>query len=145
MPIIRPFAAGDQEAARRLIVEGLAEHFGFVNKAINADLEDIAASYSDGTFLVAELDGEIVGTGALIYAGDGFGRIVRMSVRKSHRRHGIATAILQRLIDRARALGCRYAVLETGFWRDSIGFYKSQGFRETSRDAYGPNLMLDLQ
>ncbi len=32
---IRPFAPGDQEAARRLILEGLVEHFGFVDEALN--------------------------------------------------------------------------------------------------------------
>lgn len=143
-PLIRPVAPGDQVVARRIIIEGLGEHFGVVNEASNPDLDDIASSYRGETFLVAELGGEVVGTGALIYEGDGFGRVVRMSVRKEHRRKGVASAVFARLIDEARSRGYREIVLETGFWKDSIGFYKSRGFRETSRDAYGPNMRLEL-
>jgi len=142
--LIRPFEAGDQAVARRLILEGLGEHFGVVQEAFNPDLDDIASSYGSETFLVAELGGEVVGTGALIYEGDAFGRIMRMSVRREHRRKGIASALLERLIEQARSNGCRQVVLETGFWKDSIGFYRSRGFRETSRDAFGPNMALHL-
>ena len=142
--LVRPFRPDDQVAVRRLILDGLGEHFGVVDEGINSDLDGIAATYADATFLVAELGTQIAGTGALVYEGDGIARIVRMSVRKEQRRCGIATAILARLLDEARASGYRQAVLETGFWRDSIGFYKSRGFRETSRDAYGPNMALDL-
>ncbi len=143
-PLIRPFEPGDQVIARRIIVDGLGEHFGVVKEAFNPDLDDIASSYRGETFLVAELGGGVVGTGALIYEGDGFGRVMRMSMRKEHRRKGIASAVLERLIDEARSRGYRQVVLETGFWKDSIGFYKSRGFLETSRDAYGPNMRLEL-
>ncbi len=142
--LVRLFRPDDQPVVRRLILAGLGEHFGVVDEAINSDLDDIAATYADATFLVAELSGEVVGCGALVYEGDGIARIVRMSVRKQYRRWGVATIILEALLDRARTFGHRQVVLETGFWRDSIGFYKSRGFRETSRDAYGPNMALDL-
>ena len=142
--LIRPFRPADQQVVRRLILDGLGEHFGVVDEAINSDLDDIAAAYAEATLLVAELDGEIVGCGALIYEGDSIGRVVRMSVRKQLRRSGIATTILHALLDRARSSGYRQVVLETGFWRDSISFYKGQGFHETSRDAYGPNMALEL-
>ncbi len=142
--VVRLFRPEDQADARRIIIDGLGEHFGVVNETINSDLDDIATTYADATFLVAELRGAIVGTGVLVYEGDGIARIARMSVRKKDRRSGVATAILRRLLDEGRASGYRQAVLETGFWRDSIGFYKSRGFRETSRDHYGPNMALEL-
>ncbi|MGB2695266.1 MAG: GNAT family N-acetyltransferase [Dehalococcoidia bacterium] len=142
--VIRPFATKDQDAARRIIVDGLAEHFGHVDEDVNADLEDITTSYAGDVFVVAVDAAAVVGTGALIYAGDGIGRVVRMSVRRRDRRRGIASAILARLIAHARERGYWRVVLETGNWEDSIGFYASCGFHETSRDAGGPNLALDL-
>ena len=69
--IIRPFAATDQDAARWLILEGLGGHFGFIDETMNPDLDDIALTFSDAVFLVAEIDGVIVGTGGLMVRDDG--------------------------------------------------------------------------
>ena len=77
---IKPFESGDQEPVRRLILAGLAEHWGEIDPGLNPDLEDIAASYEDATFLVAWLDGRIVGSGALVPRSDEAAEIVRMSV-----------------------------------------------------------------
>jgi hypothetical protein len=65
--LIRPFAPADQAAARALILEGLGEHFGQIDPALNPDLAEIAAFYlaRGHLFLVAEADGMLVGTGAL--------------------------------------------------------------------------------
>ena len=41
---IMPFSPVHQEEARRLILEGLGEHWGWIDEKINTDLEDIAAS-----------------------------------------------------------------------------------------------------
>ena len=42
---IRPIRVGEEADARRLILEGLGEHFGFVDETINTDLTDIRALY----------------------------------------------------------------------------------------------------
>ena len=131
---IRPFRVEDQQKARQLILDGLGEHFGIINEGLNPDLDDIAAGYARDLFLVAEQVGVIVGCGALIYEGDGIARVQRMSVPRAFRRQGIAGAILERLIADARLLWCWRVVLETGFWEDSVGFYTSRGFVETSQD-----------
>jgi hypothetical protein len=44
--LVRPFRPADQVAARALIEEGLGEHFGFIDRDANPDLDDIAASYA---------------------------------------------------------------------------------------------------
>ncbi len=141
---IRTFCVEDQKMARQLILDGLGEHFGIINEELNPDLDDISASYAGDLFLVAEQAGVIVGCGALIYEGDGIARAQRMSVLQNLRRQGIARAILDRLITEARLQGRWRVVIETGFWEDSVGFYTSWGFFETSRDPWGPNMAFDL-
>lgn len=131
---IRPFQAKDQEAARRLILEGLRQHWGFLDESKNPDLDDIAAGYAHGVFLVAHLDNKLVGTGALLPegrpGGEPAGRIVRMSVAANCRRRGIGGRILQALLDRAHARGYRRVFLETtATWADATAFYRAHGFR----------------
>lgn len=131
---IRPFQPHDQEAARRLILEGLRQHWGFLDESKNPDLDDIAASYAGGVFLVAYLGGELVGTGALLPEegprGEPAARLVRMSVAAHYRRQGIGGRILQALLEQARARGYRRVFLETtATWDDATAFYRAHGFR----------------
>jgi GNAT superfamily N-acetyltransferase len=145
--LIRPFITADQEAARRLILNGLGEHFGFVDETRNPDIDDITAHYiAEGqAFIIAEIDGTLVGTGALIGEDERTGRIVRMSVAREMRRKGIAQALMARLIELARERGYSRLVLETNLgWGDAIGFYQRCGFREYERGEGLTHLALDL-
>ncbi len=63
---ITPFAPADQAEVKALILAGLAEHWGVLDPSLNPDLDDIAASYRQATFLVARCGDRIVGTGALL-------------------------------------------------------------------------------
>ena len=144
---IRPFAPADQEPVRRLILSGLGEHLGFVDEARNPDLDDIAASYlaAGHAFIVAELGGELIGTGALIEEAPGVGRLVRMSVAPAHRRRGIGHALVAHLTDLAECRGYRRLVLETNDdWDDAVRLYLSCGFVEYDRSAGEVHLTLDL-
>ena len=42
---IRSFEVGDQEQARWLILEGLGEHFGYIDETLNPDLDNILHNY----------------------------------------------------------------------------------------------------
>ncbi|MGC8781077.1 MAG: hypothetical protein ACP5UQ_09455, partial [Anaerolineae bacterium] len=66
--LIRPFAPTDQPAVRRLILEGLGEHFGVIDETLNPDIDDIAAHYTarGHVFLVAVADDEVIGSAALV-------------------------------------------------------------------------------
>ena len=88
---IQRFTPADQQAARALILQGLAEHWGELDLSLNPDLNDIAASYAAGVFLCAWLEGNLVGTGAIVPEGEGVMRVARMSVQRERRRTGIAT------------------------------------------------------
>ena len=68
-----------------------------------------------GAFLVARLDGEPVGCGAVKPGpADGTGEVKRMYVVPSARGRRIAEQVLQHLERAARELGYRHLVLETG-------------------------------
>jgi GNAT superfamily N-acetyltransferase len=142
---IRAFTADDQDAARRVILAGLGEHFGEIDEGRNPDLNDIAASYRDGVFLVALQDGALVGTGALVRRTRSVGQIVRMSVDRQYRRRGIASAVLAGLLDEARASGYRWAMLGTNDdWADALAFYEARSFTEIGRAFGGAGFARDL-
>ncbi len=145
---IKPFESRDQEPVRRLILAGLAEHWGEIDPGLNPDLDDIAASYEDATFLVAWLDGRIVGSGALVPKSDEAAEIVRMSVVSELRGRGIGKSMLNRLCREAAEAGFRRLVLETtSTWDDVIEFYKRFGFRvtHTREGPFGGEVHLSLE
>ena len=136
----------DQAATRALVLEGLRGHFGDAfDPSFNPDLDDIAASYTTtGCFLVATIDGELIGTGALVLDGSS-ARVVRMSTAASRRRKGVGSAVLRALVERARDAGCASVSLATNVeWADAIGFYRAFGFVETGRGASGVRFELSL-
>lgn len=146
-PIVRPFAATDQAAARRLILGGLGEHFGTIDESLNPDLLDITATYLEPGhwFVVVEVAGELVGTGALRRHGDGVGELVRISVGPRHRRQGIGQAIVAHLIAAAQQAGITRLLVETNLdWEEAIRLYERFGFREYDRDAISVFMCLDV-
>ena len=143
---IRPFAPTDQAAARALILEGLREHWGWLDPRLNPDLVDIAASYiaPGHVFFVAEIGQTLAGTGALIIHGD-MGQIVRVTVRSQWRRRGSGRALVIALLDAARARGLIRVWMETNDdWSDAIGLYRRCGFQEFDHREGCVFMALDL-
>lgn len=129
---ILPFQPEDQSEVKRLILAGLAEHWGTLDPNKNSDLNDISRNYAKAVFLVARLNNQIVGTGALIPKSDDTAEVVRMSVVTNMRQKGIGRKILQRLYEQAKSNGYKRLVLETtGTWHEVIEFYKRFGFQIT--------------
>ncbi len=144
---IRDFAREDQAAVRSLILEGLRGHFGDAfDASFNGDLDDIAASYvARGCFLIATIEGAIVGTGALVLEDAESARVVRMSTAAPHRRTGVGSAVLTALVKRARDAACERVALATNTgWADAIAFYQAFGFTETVRSDAGVSFELRL-
>jgi len=126
---IIPFQSADQPAAKALILDGLVEHWGFLDESKNPDLDDIATSYANGTFIVAWRDDEIIGTGAFKPHSEKQVEIVRMSVAKEMRRQGVGQQILSELCKIASEKGYAEVILETTeTWQDVIDFYLQYGF-----------------
>jgi GNAT superfamily N-acetyltransferase len=130
--ILQSFQPADQAEVKALILAGLVEHWGVLDPTKNPDLEDIAASYSTATFLVARHEGRIIGSGALLPRADNAAEVVRMSVASDWRRKGVGSKILTALIDHARQAGLQRVILETtATWQEVIDFYLASGFRIT--------------
>ena len=130
--LIRPFREEDQAPAKKLILNGLSERWGWLDPRKNPDLEDIRSYFAEGVFLLAEHRGEIVGTGGLLQGGEGRAQIVRVHVAEHVQRQGLGSLILSKLCEKAMELGCQRVFLETTeSWEDVIRFYESNGFHIT--------------
>lgn len=141
---LRPFQPSDQPIVKQLILAGLVEHWGVLDPTLNPDLNDIAHTYAAGDFIVACINGEIIGTGAIIPENKN-GRVVRMSVKKEKRRLGIATVILNHLIEIAKDKGYEQVVLETtSTWQDVIQFYLRNNFTITHHADGDTHFVLSL-
>ena len=88
-----------------------------------------------GRLLLAECEGEPAGVGALRMLGDDVAEIKRMYVSPDWRDRHLGSAILDRLLDEARARRSRIVRLDTcRFMNDAQRLYRSRGFKE--RPAY---------
>lgn len=138
--VIAEFQVADQPSVRALLEASMRERWVTFDPSANADLIDIAASFRDGVMFVAKDGSAIVGCGGLVCENENTARVLRMSVAKKHRRQGIATALLQRLINYAAENGYGTVVLETtATWSDAVAFYERQGFvavREEDGDRH---------
>ena len=79
-------------------------------------------------FLVAHVDGQVVGT--VLGGYDGFrGWVYHLAVASEHRRAGIGRALMQQIEGRLRALGCPKINLQirTGN-AEALAFYARLGF-----------------
>ena len=120
------------DAVRSLILEGLRDHWGTLDPALNKDLDDLSTAYVDGTTLVACHRGEVVGTGTVHRRDSNTAEIVRMSVAPTARRTGLGRRLTDALIDEARGWGMHRVVLETSAdWTEVVEFYVRCGFTLT--------------
>jgi GNAT superfamily N-acetyltransferase len=142
-------AAFDGEVARRLVAyldADLDERYAADDAAmegepdhamLNVLTSDVAPPL--GTFLVAWLDGEPVGCGALRPAPTGeagTAEVKRMYVMSAARGRGISRALLEGLESAARELGYHRVVLETGVRQhEAMALYESAGY--TPIESYG--------
>jgi ribosomal protein S18 acetylase RimI-like enzyme len=91
-------------------------------------------------FLVAELDGRILGT--VLGGFDGRrGMMYHLAVNQGYRKKGIATKLVDELELRLRAKGCmRYYLIVFPDNQDAISFYEANGWKRMPLHAYGKDL-----
>jgi ribosomal protein S18 acetylase RimI-like enzyme len=142
MLIIRPYERMDHDAVYELHYAAL-QHAG-ADAGLGPwddDLHHVEDVYQrqGGEFLVAEMDGVVVGMGALTHSGPGRGEIRRMRVAPSHQRRGIARRLLAELERRAAAFGYARLHLDTTTAQTAAQrLYLSAGYREVGRKHEGP-------
>jgi putative acetyltransferase len=89
----------------------------------------------DATFLVAIVNAEVVGCGAIMNRGE-YAELKRMFVLPTCRGLGIGRRMLATLEEKARRLGLRWVMLETGVSQpEALRLYERAGFRR--REPYG--------
>ena len=79
-------------------------------------------------FVVAELDGEVVGFGALHVMWQDLAEVRTLAVDLSHKRQGLGAAMLSELLQRAQALGINRVFCLTF----EVAFFQSHGFETIS-------------
>jgi ribosomal protein S18 acetylase RimI-like enzyme len=101
------------------------------------DLADIAATFLavGGEFLVAELDGHLVGMGGTRPDHDGTAHVLRVRVHPATRRRGIGRALMGALEDQARRSGLQRMFLDTATNQpEAMAFYESIGYYAVGRE-----------
>jgi len=84
-------------------------------------------------FLVAEINGEIVGTVMGLYSGN-FALIYHLGVLPEYRLRGIGRRLVMEVLERLKKKGARFAfVIVHSRHRDALGFYRKLGFRSVGK------------
>ena len=102
------------------------------------DLADVAANFlaERGEFLVAELNGHVVGMGGYRPGADGCAEVLRVRVHPATRRRGIGRALMAELEGRAARDGLRSMHLDTATNQpEAMAFYRGLGYREAGREC----------
>ena len=92
--------------------------------------EELDGRDHEGIHLVAVVDGELVATCRVLLVGTA-AQFSRLAVRRSARRRGIATALLQLADEETRALGGRRLVLHAQTYAQTL--YERAGYRTLGR------------
>jgi len=116
---IREARTTDVRVVRRLVDDYSGERI-LLSKATVTLFEDIQEFY------VAELDGEVVGCGALQVLWEDLGEVRTLAVDKAHRGKGIGDLLLRRLLQQARHVGVNRVFCLTF----EVEFFARHGFSE---------------
>lgn len=128
----RRATSGDRDEIVALVYSALKE-FGLVPepKGVDADLENVESSYSDGYFGVIEHNGKIVTTYALFHIDNSVAEIRKMYAKPEVRGKGLGRWMVNHLIEIAKHNDYRTIELETASpLVDAIALYKKLGFTE---------------
>jgi amino-acid N-acetyltransferase len=131
--VVRPARAGDIRVIRE-IVRPLAESRVLVSKD--------AVTYYEALqqFRVAELDGVVVGCGALHVMWEDLAEIRTLAVRPEATGSGVGSQLLEALVEDARALGLRRLFCLTF----EVDFFTRHGFEPIEGQAVEPAVYAEL-
>jgi GNAT superfamily N-acetyltransferase len=97
-----------------------------------------------GDVIFAELNGEVVGTCALLYE-DGVYELAKLAVTDSAKGKGIGKLLSLEIIRRARAKGARRLILTTNSrLKAAVDLYEKLGFHEIFRGEHPKYQRVDL-
>jgi amino-acid N-acetyltransferase len=131
--MVRAARTSDVRAIRALVAP-LAERRVLLNK------EAVAYYESVSDFVVAEVDGQVVGCGALHVLWEDLGEVRTLAVDASALGTGVGTAVLERLVERARDLGLSRLFCLTF----ETTFFGRHGFEPIEGQAVDPQVYAEL-
>ena len=138
---IRPFESKDAAvvwALHNRALNAVGAHAG--DGPWDEDLHDVERTYLDtgSEFLVATIDGKVVGMGALVPHSDGTGEIKRMRVEPDQQGQGIGKALLNHLEAAAAKRGITRLFLDTTEQQTvARHLYESNDYVEEGRHQHG--------
>ena len=139
--IVRDYTPEDAAAFRDLNLAWVEKYFT-VEPEDRAQLEDPQTHILDkgGAILIAELEGEAVGTVGLVPGhGPGVLELIKMSARSDIQGRGIGRALMEAAIAKSRDMGATKIWLETNTILDAaLALYRKSGFRELTGDELTP-------
>ena len=131
--VIRPARTSDVRAIRALVAP-LAERRVLLNKEAVAYYESVT------DFVVAEVDGRVVGCGALHVLWEDLGEVRTLAVADEALGTGVGYAVLERLVERARLLGLSRLFCLTF----ETAFFERNGFAPIEGQAVDPEVYAEL-
>jgi amino-acid N-acetyltransferase len=131
-PTVRPAAEADVPA----IVEVVNEN-ARLGHLLPRSAENIRASLPN--WLVAEVEGRVVGIGSLLAMSPTLVEVRSLAVLPSYRRYGVGALIVRALIEQARARGIPTVFALTR----AVGFFERLGFVATSRERFPEKVWKD--
>ena len=133
MVLIRPAKTADVKAIREL-VDSYAAPGQMLSK------ETVTLYESVQEFTVAEVDGIVVGCGALHVLWDDLAEVRTVAVEKTFHKKGIGHQILQKIIERAREVGVNRIFCLTF----QTEFFGRHGFIEIEGTPVAPDVYQEL-
>ena len=104
------------------------------------DLKNIPEVYdkAGGTFVIAELEGKVIGMGALKRIDAETAELKRMRVQPEYQGQGLGTKLLELLESRAKELGYSRLILDTSLQQQAaLHIYTKHGYKEYKRGELG--------
>jgi GNAT superfamily N-acetyltransferase len=124
------------ELLQQMSLEAPREDLGQPLPSVYREAFEVVSADPNQTLLVAELDGQVVGTACLIvvtnlsYRGRPYAIVENVVVDESARGQGWGEQLMQRAIELAREAGCYKVGLTSNMTRvDAHRFYERLGFK----------------
>ncbi len=120
--VVRAARAADVKAIRAIVAP-------YADERILVSKDPVAYFESLQQFVIAELDGRVVGCGALHVFWEDLAEVRTLAVDRTVLGRGIGRSIVSQLIENARRIGVRRVfclTFETAFFR-SLGFVEIEG------------------
>ncbi|MEW4370657.1 N-acetyltransferase [Paenibacillus kandeliae] len=92
-------------------------------------------------FVVAEIDGELVGCGSLCQLGPDLVEIRSLGISEGHKGHGIGSRLVDTLIEQAAAKGLRKVMALTY----EVSFFKKNGFDVVQTSIFPEKVWADCR